>query len=182
MPSPSIRPARLADAPEILRMMRSFSRAERIPFRPRRVAPALRRLLRASRLGLVLVAEDTKVLRGGRARARASVTPSRLAAYAVGTYGFDLEFAGPDAFVTELFVEPRRRGRGLGARLLEALVSALGAAGAGAAHLLVWPDNRIARRLYERAGFTVVPRVVMTRRLPSRRSGPRRGRDGSRAR
>jgi len=32
---------------------------------------------------------------------------------------YDLEFAGRDAFVTELFVEPESRRRGLEGRLLE---------------------------------------------------------------
>src|SRR5207248_8542832 len=96
--------------------------------------------------------------------------------YAVGTFGYDLEFAGPDAFVTELFVNPRHRRAGLGAQLLDATVSALREAGALAVHLLVWPRNERARRLYARAGFEEMPRLVMTRVLEapvSRRRTPK---------
>ena len=41
------------------------------------------------------------------------------------------------------------------------------AAGAGALHLLVRPENRSARRLYERAGFLRVPRLMMTKAFTS---------------
>ena len=140
--------------------MAAFNRSERIPFRRARVAAGLRRLLRERRLGVVVVAEAPR----GRG----------LAGYAVGTFGFDLEFGGPDSFLTELFVQPRHRRAGLGARLLEATIGALRDGGAQAATLLVWPENAAARRLYARAGFVETPRLAMTRRLAVR--GARGGR------
>jgi [ribosomal protein S18]-alanine N-acetyltransferase len=145
----TLRRARLDDAPELLDMMAAFNRVERIPFRRARVAPGLRRLLRERRLGTVVVADGARGLGG----------------YAVGTLGYDLEFAGPDGFVTDLFVRARHRRAGLGALLLEAAVSALHQAGARAAHLAVRPENRPARRLYARRGFTEVPRLLMSRVL-----------------
>jgi ribosomal protein S18 acetylase RimI-like enzyme len=140
----------LADDVALLRLMQPFNLAEEIPWRPKRVRAALRRLLRDARLGVVLVAE---------ARDHA------LVGYVVATFNYDLEFAGPDAFVTELFVEPAARRDGLGTRLLEAAVSSLRAAGAAAVHLLVRPTNRAARSLYARRGFEEVPRLMMTRQL-----------------
>ncbi|HEX2659154.1 MAG TPA: hypothetical protein VHU40_12815, partial [Polyangia bacterium] len=86
-----LRRARPADVPALLRLMAAFNRAEGIPFRRAAVTAGLRRLLRDRRLGVVIVAD-----------ARAET----LAGYAVGTFGYDLEFAGPDAFLTELFVRP----------------------------------------------------------------------------
>jgi ribosomal protein S18 acetylase RimI-like enzyme len=145
-----IRRARLADAAALLQLMKPFNLAEEIPWRPRRVRVALRRLLRDVRLGIVLVAE---------ARDRA------LVGYVVATFNYDLEFAGPDAFVTELFVRPAARRDGLGTRLLEAAISSLRAAGAAAVHLLVRPENRSARSLYAGLGFEEVPRLMMTRQL-----------------
>jgi ribosomal protein S18 acetylase RimI-like enzyme len=146
-----LRSARLGDVAELLALMAAFNRAERIPFRRAPVEAGLRRLLRARRLGVVLVAEAAK--------------PRGLAGYAVGTFGFDLEFAGPDAFLTELFVRPRRRRAGLGAQLLEATLDALRDGGARAVTLLVWPENDAARRLYGRAGFEEIPRLAMKRLL-----------------
>lgn len=132
-------------------MMRPFNRSEGIPWRPRRVAGALRRLLRDARLGAVIVAEETAT--------------RALAGYVVATLNYDLEFAGPDAFVTELFVTPKNRGCGLGGRLLAAMTTRMQAMGAGALHLLVRPENHLAQRLYQRAGFQMVPRLMMTRLL-----------------
>jgi ribosomal protein S18 acetylase RimI-like enzyme len=113
------------------------------------MAPALRRLLADEHLGLALVAEDDAGLIG----------------YGVATFGYDLEFGGRDAFVTELFVDPRARRRGLGRAMLHATLDALREAGARAAHLMVRPENTRARALYEQAGFAPSPRVQLTRRL-----------------
>lgn len=146
-----IRAARLVDLPELLAMMGAFNRADHVPWRPRRVLPALRRLLREPRLGRVLVVESPA---GGD-----------LCGYAVGTFGYDLEFAGFDAFVTEIFVRPQHRGAGDGRRLLDALTEAMRRGGAGAIHLAVRRANRVARRLYETAGFQPIPRLVLSKRL-----------------
>lgn len=53
-------------------------------------------------------------------------------------------------YITSLFVEPRWRGAGLGAALLEGLVAACREAGVDA--ILLWPSER-SRGLYERMGF-----------------------------
>jgi ribosomal protein S18 acetylase RimI-like enzyme len=130
-------------------MMRIFNRGEHIPWRPKRIVGALRHLIRTKGLGVVLVGVEPD---GGR-----------LVGYVVGTFNYDLEFAGLDSFVTELFVRPEYRRRGLGCHLVEAIASEMRAGGANAIQLLFRPDNRRARLLYERAGFKAVPRLVMTR-------------------
>ena len=146
-----VRAARSADVAALLPMMAAFNRGEGIRFRRAPVAAALRRLLRERRLGIVLVAES----------------PGRrgLDGYAVATFGYDLEFDGTDAFLTELFVRPAHRRLGVGAQLLDAVAGALRKAGARAVTLLVWPENRAARRAYARAGFEELRRVAMVRRL-----------------
>jgi ribosomal protein S18 acetylase RimI-like enzyme len=131
--------------------MAPFNREEQIRFRRARVAAGLGRLLRQRRLGVVVVAESSH--------------RRRLDGYAIGTFGFDLEFSGPDAFLTELFVRRERRGEGLGARLLAAVTKALRDGGANAVTLLVRRENRAARRLYARGGFEELPRLAMLRRL-----------------
>src|SRR5262245_34144266 len=103
-----IRPARAGDVPALLPMMAAFNAHEGIAYRPRRMERALRVLLAKRALGLVLVARD--------AASRAAI------GYAVATYNYDLEFAGPDAFVTELFVAPERRKGGVAQGLLRAVL------------------------------------------------------------
>jgi ribosomal protein S18 acetylase RimI-like enzyme len=128
--------------------MAAFNEAEAIAWRPDTMLPALRRLLGEPALGLGVVAEDP--------------TTATLVGYALGTFGYDLEFAGADAFVTELYVEPAFRARGLGRALLESVVEEIARAGANAVHLMVRPENRRARALYEQSGFRDVPRLLMT--------------------
>jgi ribosomal protein S18 acetylase RimI-like enzyme len=150
-PRIGLRRARPADLDKLMSLMAAFNRTERIPFHRTQVAEGLHRLLRERHLGVVVVA--------------ASPDRRRLDGYAIGTFGFDLEFAGPDAFLTELFVRPKVRQKGIGTRLLGAVMGALRASGARAVTLLVLPENTPARRLYARAGFDEIPRLAMVRRL-----------------
>jgi len=111
-------------------------------------AAALRRLLGDPELGGVwLVLRDSAPI-----------------GYAIVTFGFDLEFAGRDAYLTELWIDPEARGDGAGAAALDLIAAELRARAISALHLQVRPDNP-ALRLYERTGFVASPRLVMTRRL-----------------
>ncbi len=83
----------------------------------------------------------------------------------------------PEAFLFGLAVTAARRGRGLGARLLRAIVADLAAAGITSLDLTVEPGNHAAVRLYEKEGFTRTaeipdllgpgrPRLIMRRPVP----------------
>jgi ribosomal protein S18 acetylase RimI-like enzyme len=84
--------------------------------------------------------------------------------YAIVTFGYDLEFSGRDAYLTELWIDEAARGSGAGRTALELLDPELRDLGVHALHLQVRPENP-AMRLYERAGFVASPRTIMTRRL-----------------
>lgn len=84
--------------------------------------------------------------------------------YAIVTLGYDLEYGGRDAYLTELWIDPPARGGGAGGEALELLAPVLRDQGVRALHLQVRRDNP-ALRLYERRGFVASPRVVMTRPL-----------------
>jgi ribosomal protein S18 acetylase RimI-like enzyme len=146
-----IRRAGPGDAAAILPLMVEFNAHERIPWRPGPMGSSLGELLADPRLGCVLVAEH------GAGR--------ELAGYAIGAYGYDIEFAGRDAFVNELFVAPAFRSRGCGRLLLERLIQTLREVEVRAVHLMVRPENASARALYEALGFKVVPRLIMTQPL-----------------
>lgn len=150
---PSIRRAEPGDAPRLLPLVQALNDHEAIPWQATPLASALARLLGDSTLGLVLVADEV----GGPERPPAG--------YAIATFGFDLEFAGRDAFLTELYVAPAARGQGLGRRLLAAVELELRAADIRALHLMVRPDNAEARALYDDVGFVEVPRRILTKRL-----------------
>jgi L-amino acid N-acyltransferase YncA len=55
-----------------------------------------------------------------------------------------------------VYVSPQARGRGVGLRLLEALISSTEAAGIWTIQSGVFPENTASLRLHERAGFQVI--------------------------
>jgi GNAT superfamily N-acetyltransferase len=103
VPEPILRDAREEDTDLLLLMMEDFNRVEEIAWDEVRMRPALMQLLSDPSLGRVVIAEGDHGATG----------------YAVVTWGFDLEFAGRDAFLTELYVRPTFRRRGEARRLLE---------------------------------------------------------------
>lgn len=131
--------------------MEVFNAGEGIAWKPAAVAAAFDRLCRDPSLGFALVA------RADRA--------ATVLAYVVVTYNYDLEFAGRDAFVTELFVAPEARRAGVGASLLMAAETEARRHDARALHLLVAPGNHAAEGLYRKAGYAASPRVMMTKKV-----------------
>jgi len=144
----SIRQATITDLDELLPRTRALNEHEGIEISEDRRLAGLRKLLDASEIGgvWIIVREDQTV------------------GYAIVTYGFDLEFDGRDAHLTELWVDPPHRGGGSAAQALDLLVPELVARGVNAVHLQVRLDNP-AIRLYERRGFVLSSRRIMTRVL-----------------
>jgi ribosomal-protein-alanine N-acetyltransferase len=66
--------------------------------------------------------------------------------------------AADEAEILSVAVNPRRRGHGLGRRLLDLHLRRLASLGTRTVFLEVEEDNRAARRLYDRAGFNEVGR------------------------
>jgi ribosomal protein S18 acetylase RimI-like enzyme len=61
---------------------------------------------------------------------------------------------GPLAVLDELYVVPRRRGRGLGTELVQAMFAELRHRGCAEVHINVDEQDTDARRFYDRHGFT----------------------------
>jgi ribosomal protein S18 acetylase RimI-like enzyme len=61
------------------------------------------------------------------------------------------------AYVYSLWLDPAARGRGLGRRLVTAVLNWARRRGVRTATLRMAPDNAAARRVYEGLGFTEVP-------------------------
>lgn len=79
------------------------------------------------------------------------------------------------AGVAELtvYIAERAQGRGLGGRLLQALVEASEAAGIWTLQAVVFPENQASIRLHQRAGFRLVGR---RERIAFMACGPHAGR------
>jgi ribosomal protein S18 acetylase RimI-like enzyme len=144
----SLRPATHDDLAELLPRTCALNAHEGIALDPAALEAALDRLLRDPGLGGAWLVERDRVAIG----------------YAIVTFGYDLEFGGRDAYLTELWIDPPARGGGAGSAALRLLDPELLARGVHALHLQVRPENP-AIRLYQRTGFVASPRVVMTHRL-----------------
>ncbi|MBV8758348.1 MAG: GNAT family N-acetyltransferase [Deltaproteobacteria bacterium] len=152
-----LRRATPADLPAIFPRTRALNAHEGIAVAPDALEAALRNLLAEPTHGGVWLIE----------RADDGATAARdatVVGYAIVTFGYDLEFAGRDAWLTELWVDEAARGSGAGTAALDQLDAELRPLGVRALHLQVRPENP-ALRLYERAGFERSPRYVLTRKL-----------------
>jgi ribosomal protein S18 acetylase RimI-like enzyme len=150
--STRLRLARAADSRLLLEMMADFATGEGIAPDPRRLRTALQNLLRQRNLGRVwLIVEAGEVV-----------------GYAVLTFGYDLEFTGRDAFLTELYVRKEVRGRGVGRRALAMVEQQALALKARAVHLMVRAENIRAFTLYASAGYEAPRRVMLSRIVTDR--------------
>ncbi len=148
MPAYRLRAARPEDLAEILPRTAALNAHEGIAIGNEALEVALRRLLGDRTLGGVWLVCETE----------------RIIGYAIVTYGYDLEFAGRDAWLTELWIDASARGQGAARAALDQLPAVLRGAGVAAVHLQVREENP-AMRLYARAGFATSPRRIMTRKL-----------------
>jgi GNAT superfamily N-acetyltransferase len=136
-------------------MMEAFNRFEHIPWTRERGEAPLRHLVSHRELGIVgLFFGDGAVGQG-----------EAPLGYFVVTFGYDLEWGGRDAFLTELFLGDGQWGRGLGRRTLAAVEEIARGHGARALHLMVRDDNAPAMRLYRGAGYASPQRMFLTKVL-----------------
>lgn len=88
-----------------------------------------------------------------------------LVGVAVISFLWTLEHGGPAAWLDEVYVEPSRRGDGIGMQLVEAAMQVARDSGCIALDLEVDPGHEAAERLYERMGFRRHQRVRWVRML-----------------
>src|SRR5262245_7644801 len=125
-----IRAASETDLPALLDMIRDFFAWESISFDAVELEPALRTLISSGELGHAWLLEIDQETVG----------------YAVVTFGFDLEYNGRDAFLTDFYLKASWRDRGVGQAALALVVEKAKEAGVHALHLLVDPKNQRAVR------------------------------------
>jgi ribosomal protein S18 acetylase RimI-like enzyme len=154
--SPSIREAASQDLADLMPLVAAMHAEGGLPT-DQRSEDAVQTLLADTRNGFVLVAVGD----GGT-----------IVGYILIGAGFSVEFAGPDAFVDELYVVPHSRSKGVGTRLLEAAEAACARRGISALHLEVDNDNARALELYQRMGYVDHPRHLMTKWISMPKPAP----------
>ncbi|HTQ04184.1 MAG TPA: GNAT family N-acetyltransferase [Polyangiaceae bacterium] len=149
MPELRCRLAEAADVAVLLPMMERFNAFEQTPWSSEAKERALRTLLGNRELGLVALLEGE----------------GEVVGYFVLTWGFDLEWDGRDAFLTELYLVPPVRGRGLGGVALASAEALAREHHARALHLMYRTENTVAERLYLGHGYVSPPRVFLSKEL-----------------
>ncbi len=142
-------PAHRADLGILVALMGEYYLFDDIPFDEQTAKSAVRELLDRCDLG----------------RAWLIRSEERPVGYVFLTFGFILEFGGRDAFIDEVYLIPGHRGKGIGALTLAFIEDQARALGLRALRLEVSKGNVRALGLYQKAGFQVHDRLLMTKPL-----------------
>ncbi len=141
-----IRPAIPADVPALVVLMTEFYAESDYVLPSAPATRAFEMLLADARLGGVWLAEEDGTPVG----------------HLVLTLSFSMEYGGLRGFIDDLYVRPAARGRGVAAALLTAARVAALERGVRALHVEAGPDNLVARRVYERAGYADSGHLLLT--------------------
>jgi ribosomal protein S18 acetylase RimI-like enzyme len=141
-----IRLAKSSDFDLLLRLVAAYYKFDSIAFDERITGRALRRLLSDKSFGRIWVIDSG----------------SALAGYVVLTFNYDLEFGGLEGLVTDLFVAPRYRRKGLGAQMIATVLDFCRSQEISAIELQVTRHNHAAQAFYRALGFKALDRVVMS--------------------
>jgi len=144
-----LRPAQRGDEAALLPLIERYFTYDGIPFEHARVARGLEALLGDERLG----------------RAYFILHEGAIAGYTIMTFGFDLEMGGTFGLLTDLYLDPPFRRRGLGRAVLDEHQARLHRLGISTIELHVEHDNLEAQGLYREVGFVGRERIPMTRRV-----------------
>jgi GNAT superfamily N-acetyltransferase len=143
------RAARTSDLKLVLPLMAEYYAEDGYPFDESAARAAATMLLATPSLGCLWVAEIDE----------------EVAGYMAVTFGFSLEYRGRDAFLDEIYIAERFRGRGLGREAMNLAESFCRQSGVRALHLEVERHRNEARELYRSRGFESRSRELMTKRL-----------------
>lgn len=122
---------------------------ERIPFYPFDVRRSLLELVSHASLGKAWILQVDGVVAG----------------YAILAIGFDHEVGGRIGTITDFYLQPGFRGRGIGTETLAQIEREAVTLGLEALELEVSNDNEQAKRLYLKMGFQAADRIPMYKRL-----------------
>ena len=136
--------ARMEHLPLMLTLVSEFCVTDQHTFDPDRVTRALVPLLEDDAHGVVYLVDNEQ-------------------GYVVITWGYSLESGGREALIDEIYL--RRRGEGLGSKVMDALFDDMAARGVVKMFLETETHNRRARRFYARQGFVEDDSIWMSRQI-----------------
>ena len=146
-----IKAATPRDAMKLVKLIKAYYQFEGIPFYRQGIAS-----------GLSLLLNDPTV--GG---AWLILNRGKPVGYLILTFGFDLEFGGRQAYLTDLYIEAAHRRKGIGTMVLAQVEEFCKSCGVEAIELQVTSKNASALDFYRGAGFQAYDRIPMCKRIAS---------------
>ena len=143
----NLRLAGIQDAGLLMEFIKAYYTFDEIPLDPERIRPALEELLSGDSLGRAWLIE----------------TEGNDAGYLLATFGYDLEFGGRIATITEFYIQPEYRRGGLGTQTIEFVEKTLRASGVKTLELQVERTNRKALLFYTKNGFRGHDRIPLSK-------------------
>jgi ribosomal protein S18 acetylase RimI-like enzyme len=144
----AIRPANSADQESVLALLRIYCDEANTPLSDQHLLAGLVPLLTENQHGVVLVAEEEKII-----------------GYSILTWGWGIESGGMEALVDEMLIHPSRRSEGIGEMLLHATLERAKQAGVKVVFLETEKDNPRSRKLYSKVGFEEESSIWMSYRF-----------------
>lgn len=144
----AIRPANSADQESVLALLRIYCDEANAPLSDQHLLAGLVPLLTKNQHGVVLVAEEEKII-----------------GYSILTWGWGIESGGMEALVDEMLIHPSRRSEGIGEMLLQATLERAKQEGVKVVFLETEKDNPRSRKLYSKVGFEEESSIWMSYRL-----------------
>ena len=145
--SPEMRNAKPDDVDQALQFVAEYYAHDSIDFDSVRVRAGLLQLLENPTLGCFWFVQDH----------------DQIVGHVVLTYGFDLEFGGRTAIVTEIYVRESHRGRGFGHAIFEFLDGHCASHDVQVLELQAEHENIRAQRFYQQIGFHAHDRIPFSR-------------------
>ena len=149
MTDPTFVRACSADLERVLSFVKTYYEFDAIPFSATEVRSGLEALLRDLSLGQIWL------IRVGH----------EDVGYVVLTFGYDLEFGGPQATITELYIVDRYRRLGLGTKTLRFVEATCRELGVRALELQVESKNMAAQAFYPKLVFEPNDRITLSKLL-----------------
>ena len=146
---PNIRLAQRQDLEALVPLVMAYHRFEEVDMPEETVRKAVAPLLGGSEHGRIWL-----IYEGGE-----------CAGYVALCLGYSVEFAGREAFIDELYLHERYRGRGLGRAAIDEVVRQAAGLGVRAVHLEVAQHNENAQKFYAAMGFAPRARYFLMTRL-----------------
>jgi GNAT superfamily N-acetyltransferase len=138
----------------LLKLIKAYYRFEGIAFDRREIASGLSRLLKDPIIGSAWL-----ILNHGKP-----------VGYLILTFGFDLEFGGRLAGLTDLYIEARHRRKGIGRAALQQVEEFCRSCGVNAIELQVTRKNASVLDFYRSIGFEAFDRIPMRKRITLEKS------------